>query len=79
MYIFCVGFLKFFPPSIDKKLYRRQLSFSCSIFYSSCHIFSDVDESFVEEQLKIAEQIEQEKRDLEIAMKLQTQLNKESR
>eukprot|EP00088_Acartia_fossae_P027623 TRINITY_DN2836_c0_g1_i5.p1 TRINITY_DN2836_c0_g1~~TRINITY_DN2836_c0_g1_i5.p1 ORF type:complete len:243 (-),score=75.66 TRINITY_DN2836_c0_g1_i5:430-1092(-) len=39
----------------------------------------DVDESFVEEQLKIAQQIEQEKRDLEIALKLQSQLNKESR
>jgi len=40
---------------------------------------SDVDPSFMEEQLLIAKQIEQEKKDLEIALKLQNQLNKEGK
>ena len=40
---------------------------------------SDVDPSFIEEQLLIAKQIEQEKKDLEIALKLQNQLNKEGK
>jgi hypothetical protein len=52
-----------------------------TISSQSLKSFLDIsdDASFVEEQMKIVQQIEQEKKDMEIALKLQSQLNKESR